>query len=195
MRNSPFLRQLRPALVMIVAFTVLLGVAYPLAVTAIGQVAFRDTANGSLIERDGQVVGSRLIGQSFAAPTYFHPRPSAAGAGYDGAASSGSNLGPQSAELIAAVEQRAVAYRDENGLAPDASVPVDAVTASASGLDPHISVANAQLQVARIARERGLTPAEVLELVDDHTSGRDLGVLGEPGVNVVTLNLALDAAD
>lgn len=195
MRTSPFIRQLKPAFVMIAVFTLLFGVAYPLAVTAVGQVAFNDKANGSLIERDGVVVGSSLIGQSFTAPQYFHSRPSAAGAGYDGSASSGSNLGPQSPDLLAAVEERAIAYRDENGLAADAMVPVDAVTASASGLDPHISVANARLQAARVADERGLSVEAVRTLIDEHTDGRDLGILGEPGVNVVTLNLALDAAD
>lgn len=186
------IRQLRPALIMVGVFTVLLGVAYPLVVTAVSQVAFNDRANGSLIERDGTVVGSRLIGQNFTSPQYFHPRPSAAGDGYDGGASSGSNLGPANPDLIAAVESRAVAYREENGLAADAQVPVDAVTASGSGLDPHISVANARLQAARVAAERGLELEAVLEMVDDHTAGRAFGVLGEPAVNVVNVNLALD---
>lgn len=195
MRTSPFIRQLKPAVVMLAVFTLIFGLAYPLAVTAVGQVAFHDRANGSLIERDGVVVGSSLIGQSFTAPKYFHSRPSAAGAGYDGAASSGSNLGPQSPDLLAAVEERAIAYREANGLATGAMVPVDAVTASASGLDPHISIANARLQAPRVADERGLTVEAVRALVDEHTAGRDLGVLGEPAVNVVTLNLALDAAD
>ncbi len=158
----------------------------------LGQVAFRDKANGSLIERDGMVVGSQLIGQSFTAPQYFHPRPSAAGAGYDGAASSGSNLGPTNPDLLAAVDERAVAYRAENGLADDALVPVDAVTASGSGLDPHISVANARIQATRVAAERGLDVDTVRRMIDDHTAGRAFGVLGEPAVNVVTLNLALD---
>lgn len=194
MRTSPFIRQLEPALIMIAVFTLIFGVAYPLAVTAIGQVAFHDKANGSLIERDGEVVGSSLIGQTFTAPQYFHSRPSAAGAGYDGSASSGSNLGPQSPDLLAAVEERAIAYRRENGLAADALVPVDAVTASASGLDPHISVANALLQADRVANERGLSVDTVRSMIDEHTDGRDLGILGEPGVNVVTLNLALDRA-
>ena len=187
-----FIRQLRPALFAMVVFTVLLGVVYPLVATAIGQVAFHDKANGSLIERDGTVVGSELIGQTFTAPQYFHSRPSAAGAGYDGSASSGSTLGPQSPDLLAAVAERVAAYREENGLGADVVVPVDAVTASASGLDPHISVANARLQAVRVAAERGLAVQVVLELVDAHTDGRSLGILGEPGVNVVTLNLALD---
>ena len=134
--------------------------------TAIGKVAFGDSTDGSLIRRDGVVVGSELIGQSFAAPEYFASRPSAAGAGYDGSASSGSNLGPTNADLLAAVEERAVAYREMNGLAADAPVPVDAVTASGSGLDPHISIANARLQAPRVASERGLELATVLDLVD-----------------------------
>jgi K+-transporting ATPase ATPase C chain len=188
-----FLRQLRPALLALVVLTVVCGIAYPLLSTAIGQAAFHDKANGSLVERDGVVVGSELIGQTFAAPQYFHSRPSAAGAGYDGTSSSGSNLGPKSPDLLAAVQERADAYRTENGLAADAEVPVDAVTASASGLDPHISVANARIQARRVAATRGLDLDEVLAMVHDHTDGRDLGVLGEPGVNVLELNLALDA--
>ena len=186
------IRQLRPAFLIVIVFTLLCGVAYPLLSTAIGQVAFGEKANGSLIKRDGVVVGSKLIGQTFTAPQYFHPRPSAAGAGYDGSASSGSNLGPTSPDLLQAVSDRVAAYRDENGLGADALVPVDAVTASGSGLDPHISVANARLQTARVARERGLDLAAVAKLVDKFTDGRDLGVLGEPGVNVVELNVALD---
>lgn len=187
-----FIRQLRPALLITAFFTVLLGVVYPLVATAIGQVAFHDKANGSLIVRDGQVVGSSLIGQTFTAPQYFHSRPSAAGAGYDGSASSGSNLGPLNPDLLAAVEERVAAYRDENGLGADVLVPVDAVTASGSGLDPHISIANARLQAPRVANERGLDLQVVLGMIDDHTDGRSLGILGEPGVNVVTLNVALD---
>ena len=187
-----FIRQLKPAIISVIVFTVLLGGVYPLVATAIGQVAFNDEANGSLIRRDGVVVGSELIGQTFTAPEYFHSRPSAAGAGYDGSASSGSNYGPQNPDFLAAVAERVAAYREENGLSGDVSVPVDAVTASASGLDPHISVANARLQAARVAQARGLTLAVVMGLIDDHTDGRSLGVLGEPGVNVVLLNLALD---
>src|SRR5262245_23862012 len=137
-----FTRQLAPALLAVFVFTVICGLAYPLLATAIGQLAFNHEADGSLIERDGEVVGSDLIGQTFTDPRYFHSRPSAAGDGYDGSASSGSNLGPTNPDLLAAVEQRAAAYRDENGLAPQAMVPVDAVTASGSGLDPQISVAN-----------------------------------------------------
>ncbi|HQZ35669.1 MAG TPA: K(+)-transporting ATPase subunit C [Ilumatobacteraceae bacterium] len=187
-----FIRQLRPALMAIAVFTVLFGVVYPIFATAVGQVAFSDKSDGSLIRRNGVVVGSELIGQTFTAPEYFHSRPSAAGAGYDASASSGSNLGPLNPDLLAAVGERVAAYREENGLSADVRVPVDAVTSSGSGLDPHISIANARLQVARVAAERGLDPAGVLELVQHYTDGRSLGVLGEPGVNVVMLNLALD---
>jgi K+-transporting ATPase ATPase C chain len=188
------LRQLKPAILITVVFTVVCGLAYPLLSTAIGQAAFHDKANGSLIRRDGVVVGSKLIGQTFTAPQYFHSRPSAAGTGYDGSASSGSNLGPTNPDLLSAVKDRADSYRAENGLAADAMVPVDAVTASGSGLDPDISIANARLQVNRVANERGLDVAVVEQLVRKYTDGRQLVVLGEPGVNVVELNLALDAS-
>jgi K+-transporting ATPase ATPase C chain len=186
-------RQLFPALMMMVVFTVIAGLAYPLVVTGIAQGLFNNKADGSLVENaDGQVVGSSLIGQSFSEPEYFHPRPSAAGDGYDGSASSGSNLGPTNDDLLASVEERTDSYRDENHLDADAHVPVDAVTASASGLDPNISVANARLQAPRVAEERGLDLDTVMGLVDDHTSGRDVGFLGEKRVNVLELNLALD---
>ena len=187
-----FTRQLAPAFLAVVVFTLICGVVYPLLATAVGQVAFDHEADGSLIERNGAVVGSELIGQTFIAPGYFHARPSAAGDGYDGSASSGSNLGPTNPDLLNAVDERAAAYRAENGLAPDAMVPVDAVTASGSGLDPHISIANARIQAARVATARGVDVDSVLALVHDYTDERDLGVLGEPGVNVVRLNLALD---
>jgi K+-transporting ATPase ATPase C chain len=186
-------RQLLPALMMLLVFTVITGLVYPLVVTGIGQGLFNDKADGSFVENAAGVrVGSSLIGQTVSEPDYFHPRPSAAGDGYDASASSGSNLGPTNEEFLASVEDRADIYRDENGLDADAEVPVDAVTASASGLDPHISVANARLQARRVADERGMDVDEVLDLVDDHTSGRDLGFLGEKGVNVLELNLALD---
>lgn len=187
------LRQLRPALVALALFTAITGLIYPLVITGISQVVFSNQANGSLLRDDsGTVIGSRLIGQAFAGEGYFHPRPSAAGEGYDASVSSGSNLGPTSADLIASVTERVAAYRQENGLAADVQVPVDAVTASASGLDPHISVANALLQLQRVATARGLAEDEVRRLVDQHTDGRALGLLGEPGVNVLELNLALD---
>jgi len=202
-------RQLLPSVMMMLIFTVLAGLVYPLVVTGISQVAFHDEAEGSLVENaSGEVVGSGLLGQSFVEPQYFHPRPSAAGDGYDPTLSSGSNLGPTNEKLLTGavddpatadvdesfdgVEQRAAAYRDENGLAADAAVPVDAVTASGSGLDPDISVANARLQAARVAGERGIDVDRVLDLVGDHTRTRALGFLGEDAVNVLELNLALD---
>jgi len=188
-------RQMLPALLMMVVFTVGLGLLYPLAVTGVAQATMSDKADGSLVKIDGKVVGSSLIGQNFAAPKYFHPRPSAAGTdGYDGLSSAGSNLGPSSQDLLDSVGQRVDAYREENGLADDAAVPADAVTASGSGLDPHISVANAKLQVPRVAKERGLSDSKVLDLIDAHTDDPSLGFLGQPGVNVLGLNVALDAA-
>ena len=191
---NAFFRQIRPAILAMVVFTVILGVAYPLVVTAIAQVGWGDTADGSLIERDGVVVGAQRIGQPFVSPRYFHPRPSAAGDGYDGSASNGSNLGPTNPAFLVAIGERVEAYRSENGLGDDVLVPVDAVTTSASGLDPHISVRNAQLQAARVASARGMTLDEVLGGVGEHTTDRPLGILGDPGVNVLELNIALDAA-
>ena len=181
-------RQLVPALVSFALLTALTGLLYPLVITGAAQVAFPGRADGSLVERDGRVVGSRLVGQRFSGPRYFHPRPSAAGDGYDAMASSPSNLGPTNPLLLAAVRERRARYRAENGAAP----PVDAVTSSGSGLDPHISPANARLQAPRVAAARGLGLATVLALVDRYTQGRSLGFLGEPGVNVLELNLALD---
>jgi len=187
-----FIRQLRPALLVVVVASVMLGLVYPLVVTAIGQVAFDDKADGSLIEVDGVVVGSKLLGQSFTSPEYFQSRPSAAGAGYDGSASSGSSLGPTNPDFLTSIDERVASYREANGLPDDAVVPVDAVTASGSGLDPAISVANARLQSTRVAAERGLAVDDVLALIDEHTTDRTLLVLGEPAVQVLPLNLALD---
>lgn len=184
-------RQLLTGAAMLLVATIALGVVYPLAVTAVAQVAFRHEANGSLLEVDGEPVASSLIGQQADGPEWFHPRPSAAGEGYDAASSSGSNLGPTSEELLDAVEQRVRDYREVNDLSDDVPVPVDAVTGSGSGLDPHISVANARLQAPRIAAERGLELDEVLSLVEDSTERRPLGILGDDGVNTVELNLAL----
>jgi K+-transporting ATPase ATPase C chain len=163
-------------------------------VFGIAQVAFHDKANGSLIvDQDGTVHGSKLLGQGFSDAKYFHPRPSAAGNGYDAANSGGSNLGPTSKKLADAIAQNLADYRTQNGLATNAEVPADAVTASGSGLDPHISLRNAALQAPRVARARGLTMDKVMELVRANTDGADLGVLGDPGVNVLKLNLSLDS--
>lgn len=187
--------QLVAAVRAVLVFTVLVGVVYPLAVTGVAQIAFEDEADGSLIERDGRIVGSRLIGQAFEGVEWFHPRPSAAGDGYDAMASSPSNLGPTNDELLDAVADRVAGYREANGLSASVAVPVDAVTASASGLDPHISVANARLQAPRVARARGRDLSAVLRLVEQHTASRALGFVGEEAVNVLELNLALDGAE
>ncbi len=185
---------------MLLVFTLLLGLAYPLAATAVGQVAFPWQANGSLVRSDGshttdrsEAVGSALVAQGFAGAEYFHPRPSAAGDGYDTSASGASNLGPLNPDLVATIEERKAAVAELEGVDP-ADVPADAVTASGSGLDPEISPEYAAIQVARVARERGLPVADVEAAVAAHTAGRTLGVLGDPRVNVLELNLALDAA-
>ena len=237
-------KELKPGFMMMLVVTVLTGLVYPAVITGIAQVVFRDQANGSLIVSNGQVVGSRLIGQNFSKPEYVHPRPSAAGSGYDPTASGGTNLGPTSAKLLNGttkidekktevvdfdgIKDRIVHYCVDNGIAYDSSrpldafkdaqgnlddvklikafnddkaplvftpktpIPADAVTASASGLDPHISPGNAQVQAARVAKARGVSVEQVQELVTQHTDGRALGFLGEPSVNVLELNLALD---
>jgi potassium-transporting ATPase KdpC subunit len=185
------IRNLVTAALMTIVTTLLLGIVYPLAITGVAQALFPAQANGQLIERNGKIVGSRIIGQSFSSPGYFRSRPSAAGAGYDAANSAGTQLGPTNKKLIDNVKANVETARKENATAP---VPIDLVTTSASGLDPHLSPAAADFQVPRVARERGMTEAAVRALVAAHTEGRQLGFLGEPRVNVLELNLALDAA-
>jgi K+-transporting ATPase ATPase C chain len=185
------LGQFSPAVRILVLLTLVLGLAYPLAVTGVAQVAFGSQADGSLVHRDGKVVGSTLIGQVYDDPAYFHGRPSAAGDGYDPLATSASNLGLDNPELVKQVKERRAAIAKEDGTAPDAVAP-DALLASASGLDPQISPEYAAQQVARVARQRGLSEAEVRRAVAAHTKGRTLGFLGEPRVDLLELNLALD---
>jgi K+-transporting ATPase ATPase C chain len=188
-----FFSEIRGAIMSTLVLAVVCCGLYPLIVFGIGQLAFRDRANGSLIvDAAGTIRGSKLLGQGFTDPKYFHPRPSAAGNGYDAANSGGSNLGPTSQKLKDAIKDRIDAYRKENGLNADQDVPADAVTASGSGLDPHISPRNAEFQVARVAQARGLSEDKVRELIRQSTEGRDLGILGDLGVNVLRLNLALD---
>ncbi len=187
--------ELKTSVLVTSVFALLLCGVYPLAVYAGGQLFFKAKADGSLVtDATGTVRGSALLAQNFASEKYFHPRPSAAGTGYDAANSSGTNLGPTSKKLADSIAAAIAAYRAENRLAPDAAVPADAVTSSGSGLDPHISLANAELQSARVAAARHLPPTKVHSLVAAHTEARDLSALGEPRVNVLLLNLALDAA-
>lgn len=188
-----FIETLR-SLAATIVFAVILCGLYPLIVFGAGQLLFPHKANGSIItSKDGKVLGSEWIGQSFTSAKYFHSRPSAAGTGYDAGNSSGTNLGPTSQKLMDSVKAAVAQYRSDNGLPADALVPADAVTSSASGLDPHISPRNAELQVARIAKERSLDPAKVRELVEQSTDKPFLGIIGDPAVNVLKLNLALDA--
>jgi K+-transporting ATPase ATPase C chain len=183
-------KNLAISILMTIVTTVLLGIIYPLAMTAISQLLFRDKANGQLITRDGVVIGSRIIGQPFTAPGYFHSRPSAAGSGYDAANSGGTNLGPTNQKLIDRVKQDTTTLKAEN---PAASVPVDLVTTSASGLDPDITPAAAYFQVPRVAKERNMSEQQLIAMVRAHTQTRQFGFLGEPRVNVLELNLAMDA--
>lgn len=182
-------KHLITAFLMTIATTILLGLIYPLVITGMAQVLFKDKANGQLITRNGQAIGSRIIAQPFTLPKYFHPRPSAAGNGYDAANSGGTNYAPTNQKLIDRVRVDAATLHQEN---PNQPVPVDLITTSASGLDPEISPAAAEFQVPRVARERGLSESSVRDLVRKHTDQRDLGLLGEPRVNVLELNLALD---
>src|SRR5215467_2683645 len=183
-------KHIYPAVLMTLVLTILLGLIYPLAVTGLANLFFREKAQGSLIEKNGKIIGSRLIGQAFTGPGYFHSRPSAAGTGYDATASGGTNLGPTSQKLFDEnIKTAADSAHAEN---PDSQIPIDLVTSSASGLDPHISPAAAEFQVPRVARERGMSQDEVRGLVRAHTEGRQFFILGEPRVNVLELNLALD---
>jgi K+-transporting ATPase ATPase C chain len=203
------LKHMKTSMMLVVAMGVLFGFVFPMVITGIARVAFPTQAAGSLVSRDGKVIGSDLIGQGFAAPDYFHPRPSAAGNGYDATSSGGTNLGPTSDKLINGVHKKlpngkddpgnfdgvkdlAAAYRKENGLGADSPLPADAVTRSASGLDPDISPANANLQAPRVAKARGLQEGIVRRLIAENTEGRFAGLLGETRVNVLRLNLALD---
>ena len=188
-----FFSEIRGAVMATLVLALVCCGLYPLVVYGIAQTVFHDKANGSLIvDKDATVRGSRLLGQKFSGQKYFHPRPSAAGNGYDAANSGGSNLGPTSQKLRDTIKERIEAYRKENGLRDTDSVPADAVTASGSGLDPHVTPRNAELQVPRVAKARGLTDEIVRELIAQHTDSPDLSFLGEPGVNVLKLNLALD---
>ena len=189
-----FFAEFGRSIVATIFFAVVLCGVYPLIVFGAAQLLFPHQANGSLlVDKSGAVRGSALLAQNFTGAQYFHPRPSAAGAnGFDATSSSGSNLGPTSSNLVANITANLATYRSDNNLVTNAPVPADAVTESASGLDPHISVVNAEIQIARVAKSRGLTEERVRELVKQNTAGRDLGVLGEPRVNVMTLNVALD---
>jgi K+-transporting ATPase ATPase C chain len=194
MKTQELLQEIKVSVLAMVALIIILCGIYPLVVWGIAQVAFPSQANGSLVEVQGKVVGSRLMAQAFSGAQYFHPRPSAAGdTGYDGTSSGGSNLGPLSQKLTDQVKERVASYRTENNLPAGTLIPADAVTASGSGLDPHISLKNAELQVARVGKARGLSPDRMKHLIETSIDGPGLGFLGEPGVNVLRLNLALEA--
>ena len=192
MKTQELLLEVKVSVLATLALLIILCGVYPLVVWGIGQAAFPRQANGSLVEVQGKVVGSALLAQNFNGPQYFHPRPSSAGdTGYDGTSSGGSNLGPLSQKLVDQVKERVENYRKENNMPAGTPVPADAVTASGSGLDPHISLKNADLQAKRVATARGLSPAQINKLIETYTDGPGLGFLGEPGVNVLMLNLAL----
>ena len=194
MKPQELLQEVKVSVLATLALVVILCGVYPLVVWGIAQVAFPSQANGSLVEVRGKIVGSGLLAQNFSGPQYFHPRPSAAGeVGYDGTSSGGSNLGPLSQKLTDQVKERVDKYRTENNLPAATLVPADAVTASGSGLDPHISIRNAAIQATRVAQARKVSADKVARLIRDFTEGPDLGFLGDPGVNVLRLNLALDA--
>jgi len=193
MKTTEYLKELRTAMAALLVLAVILCGAYPFAVWGIGQAIFPNQADGSLIQLQGKTAGSSLIAQGFKGAAYFHPRPSAAGQGYDAANSGGSNLGPTSQKLIDSVKERIAVYRSENNLAPQSPIPADAVTSSGSGLDPHISVQNARLQAPRVAKVRNMSQETLRQKIDIHTEGRDLGIFGEPRVNVLNLNLELDS--
>src|SRR5215469_18974430 len=187
-----FLKELWTSIVATVVFCIVVSGVYPILIWGLGQLLFPHQANGSLVERNGHIVGSELLAQGFSGAKYFHPRPSAAGTGYDPLNSGDSNLGPTSQKLIDGIKANAAQYRQENGLGPEAVVPADAVTASGSGLDPHISIQNARLQIPRVAKERGLAENAVSAQVAKATEQPFLGIGGDPGVNVLKLNIALD---
>jgi potassium-transporting ATPase KdpC subunit len=194
MKTKELLREVKVSVLAMAGLLIILCGLYPLVVWGVAQVAFPGRANGSLVAVKGKIAGSRLLAQNFAGAQYFHPRPSAAGdTGYDGMSSGGSNLGPLSQKLIDQVKERVDTYRLENNLPPNMLVPADAVTASGSGLDPHISLKNADIQAARVAKARNMSDQQIKSLIQKYTEGPDLGLFGEPGVNVLRLNLALDA--
>lgn len=183
-------KQIYPAIMLTIILTVITGIIYPLAVTGLAQILFKDKAQGSLIVKDGKVIGSKLIGQPFTGAGYFHSRPSAVGAGYDATSSGGTNLGPTSKKLIGNIQAASDGYKAESNGRP---IPIDLVTTSASGFDPHITPAGAEFQIARVAKERNISEDQMRRLVQQYSEGRQFGLLGEPRVNVLELNMVLDA--